>query len=67
MNNKERITIASIIVAGLVVILALTLLTPRPAPASKSVQEQAEKYVESNKESRLLESIKHESEHESDK
>lgn len=67
MNNKERIVIASIIVAGLIVILGLILLTPRPAPASKGVQEQAEKFVESSKESRLLESIKHESEHESDK
>jgi len=67
MNNKERIAIASIIAAGLIVIIGLALLTPRPAPASKSVREQAEKFVESSKESSKLESIKHESEHKSEK
>ena len=65
--NREKLAIASIIVAGLIVILGLTLLTPRPAPASKSVREQAEKFLESSKESSTLESIKHESEHESEK
>lgn len=64
--SKEKLSMAAVIVTGLIVILACTLLTPRPAPASKSVREQAEKFVESSKESSTLESIKRESERESE-
>jgi len=64
--NDEKFAIAAMIVAALLMVLAIALLTPRPAPASKSVREQAEKFVESSKESSTLESIRLKSERESE-